>query len=117
MLRGAPTGGFVSALEQASDVQAEVVGKPTRSFFEICLRSLLRDFVREADWTSVAIVGDDVDNDLGGGAIELGLQRILVRTGKYRDGDESKGQGKKPQCFDKFADVVDYVLADRDVTS
>ena len=31
----------------------------------------------------VAIVGDDIDSDVGGGQAS-GLQGILVRTGKYR---------------------------------
>lgn len=102
----------MSAFEQACNVQAEVVGKPSRSFFEICLRSLEQDGITASDWSEVGIVGDDVTNDLGGGALELGLQRFLVRTGKYRQGDEAKVQqdGKQPLCFDTFADVVDYVL-------
>lgn len=49
-------GGFIAALEQATGVKAEVVGKPTRSFFEICLRSLERDGVTNEDWKDVAMV-------------------------------------------------------------
>ena len=104
-------GGFVSALEQACDVQAEVVGKPSRSFFEICLRSLENERINQADWSQVGIVGDDVHNDLGGGAVELGLQRFLVKTGKYREGDETKASaGESIHCFGTFANVVDHVL-------
>ena len=32
---------------------------------------------------NVAIVGDDIDSDIGGGQ-EAGLTGILVQTGKYR---------------------------------
>lgn len=67
------------ALEYAAGVKAEVVGKPTRAFFELALGRLREGEagdkgIRDED---VAIVGDDVENDLGAGARELGLQRIL----------------------------------------
>ena len=35
------------------------------------------------------MIGDDAEADVGG-AIRAGLAGILVRTGKYRPGDESK---------------------------
>ncbi|BEI82087.1 hypothetical protein CcaverHIS002_0212470 [Cutaneotrichosporon cavernicola] len=101
-------GPYVAALEYASGVRAEVVGKPTRAFFELAL-ARLREIGRAEDG-EVAIVGDDVDNDLGGGARELGLQRILVRTGKYRPGAE-EGSHPPDRVYDSFADYVDAILA------
>ena len=69
-------GPFVSALESAADVQAIVVGKPTRTFFELVINSL--DLPEDLETTGrVVIIGDDVEADLGGGAIELGLWRVL----------------------------------------
>ena len=35
------------------------------------------------------MIGNDVDSDVNG-AIDAGLAGILVRTGKYRAGDESR---------------------------
>ncbi|BEJ12785.1 hypothetical protein CspHIS471_0212450 [Cutaneotrichosporon sp. HIS471] len=101
-------GPYVAALEYASGVRAEVVGKPTRAFFELAL-ARLREMEAVEDG-EVAIVGDDVDNDLGGGARELGLQRILVRTGKYRPGAEA-GSHPPDGVYDSFADYVDAILA------
>ena len=46
----------MSALEEATGAKAEVVGKPTRAFFEVALRSLERDGITEADWKDVAVV-------------------------------------------------------------
>lgn len=69
-------GPFVSALEYAADVQAIVVGKPTRTFFELVISSLDLPEDTEA-FGKVAIIGDDVEADLGGGAVELGLWRVL----------------------------------------
>lgn len=68
-------GAYVAALEAAAGTSAEVVGKPTRAFFELALERLRAQ--RALDAAEVAIVGDDVRNDLGQGAAELGLQRIL----------------------------------------
>lgn len=129
------TGAFITALEQACDIKAEVVGKPTRSFFEVCLRSLEAQGIQESDWPNVAMVsdrvtlsvarfaaqslalclmqiGDDYRNDLGEGVQELKLRRYLVRTGKYREGDETRLEEGPAACFDTFADVVDAILGD-----
>lgn len=65
-------GPFVAALERATDREAEVLGKPSRGFFETVIESLESD--REG---RIAVIGDDVETDLGGGAIELCLWRIL----------------------------------------
>ena len=56
----------------------------------------------------MAIVGDDVVNDLGHGAQELRLKRILVKTGKYRHGVED-GHGVDG-VYDDFAAFVDDVV-------
>ena len=69
-------GPFASALESAADVQATVVGKPTRTFFQLVISSL--DFPESKEIPGkIAIIGDDAEADLGGGAIELGLWRVL----------------------------------------
>ena len=92
-------GPFVHALEDAARTSATVVGKPTRAFFETVLRDLDRDLEgvsnpcdlpRDHDhdhdhgsgqpphrWEGIAVIGDDVLADLGEGAIELGLWRVL----------------------------------------
>ena len=69
-------GPFVTALECAADVQATVVGKPTRTFFQLVISSLDLPSNTETDG-KIAIIGDDVEADLGEGAIELGLWRVL----------------------------------------
>lgn len=75
-------GPFVAALEYASGVEAEVIGKPACSFFEGARATL------DCAPAQVVMVGDDVDTDVCG-AIRAGMQGILVGTGKYRSGDES----------------------------
>lgn len=70
-------GAFVSALEYASQKEAIVIGKPSPEFFKSALTEM--DLPPE----QVAIVGDDIDSDIGGGQ-RAGLTGVLVKTGKYR---------------------------------
>ncbi|UEC43734.1 MAG: Haloacid dehalogenase [Methanothrix sp.] len=71
-------GPFVAALEYATGAVAEVVGKPSRDFFEIALADL-RALPEET-----AMIGDDIITDVGG-AQKAEMTGILVRTGKYRE--------------------------------
>ena len=70
-------GPFVQALEFATGKKATIMGKPSRTFFELAIS----DIGIPAD--QVAMIGDDILTDIGG-ARETGMQGILVRTGKYR---------------------------------
>lgn len=71
-------GGFVVALEYCSGVEATLMGKPSPDFFQIALQDM------GLNAGEAAIVGDDIDSDIGGGQ-KAGLTGILVKTGKYRD--------------------------------
>ena len=71
-------GPFVAAIEYASGMQAEVLGKPSKTFFQLICQSL------GCEPEAALMVGDDVESDIGG-AQAAGLQTALVRTGKYRE--------------------------------
>jgi phospholysine phosphohistidine inorganic pyrophosphate phosphatase len=95
-------GPFVSALEYATGREAEVVGKPSDAFFELALSELGVGADR------AAMVGDDVEADVGG-AMEAGLAGILVRTGKYRE-DLVRKSGIEPTAtVDSIADVPELI--------
>jgi len=81
-------GAFVAALEYGASVTAEVVGKPSPTFFELALR----DMGLAAD--RVLVVGDDVASDGRGGA-SAGCRTALVRTGKFR-GSAAELSGFEP---------------------
>lgn len=81
-------GPFVAAIEYATGREALVVGKPSAAFFELILADL------GADPDEAAMVGDDVETDVGG-AMRAGLGGILVRTGKYRE-DFVRASGIEP---------------------
>ena len=75
-------GPFVAALEYATGQQAITLGKPDPRFF----LDAVKDLGLRPD--EVAVVGDDAETDVRA-AMRAGLKGILVRTGKYRDGDEA----------------------------
>jgi ribonucleotide monophosphatase NagD (HAD superfamily) len=60
------------------------------------------------DADRVAMVGDDMVNDILG-AQAAGLTGILVRTGKYRDGDEDHSEGRPDHVLPSFADVPGFL--------
>lgn len=71
-------GAFVTGIEYATGKRATIMGKPSPAFFNIALHEL------GVAAHEVAIVGDDIDSDIGGGQ-EAGIRGILVETGKYRE--------------------------------
>ncbi|EAU82267.1 haloacid dehalogenase-like hydrolase domain-containing protein 2 [Coprinopsis cinerea okayama7 len=106
-------GPFVTALEHASGSKAHVVGKPTRAFFELVIRDFGPSELSPGEDSEgkIAVIGDDVEADLGEGALELGLWRVLVKTGKYRPGDEKRpGTIPPDEVFNSFADFIDDLL-------
>ena len=95
-------GPFVAALEYATGQEAYVVGKPTRGFFAQVLDDL------GVAPQSAVMVGDDIESDIGG-ALDAGLQAVLVRTGKFRE-DRVRASGIHPTAvIDSIADLPGLV--------
>lgn len=95
-------GPFVQALEFATGKTATVVGKPSKTFFELALR----DMGLRAD--QVAMIGDDILTDIGG-AHTMGMQGILVRTGKYRKDAMDNAVIKPDFVIDSIAQLRDIL--------
>jgi HAD superfamily hydrolase (TIGR01458 family) len=93
-------GPFLKALEYAADVQGTVLGKPSADFF----RGAVSDMGLKPD--QVLMVGDDAEADVQG-ALDAGLQACLVKTGKYRPGDEQRLDLQRAKVFDDLGAVVD----------
>ncbi len=70
-------GAFVAGLEYAADVEAVLIGKPSPSYFTAALEAL------DADPDRAWMVGDDLESDIAG-AHAMGINTVLVRTGKFR---------------------------------
>jgi len=95
-------GPFITAIEYAADTEAVIVGKPSRAFFE----QVLADVGCQPG--EAIMIGDDVQGDVEG-ALQAGLQACLVKTGKYRPGDESRIGGRF-MVAESIADAVERLL-------
>lgn len=71
------SGPFVRALEVATGKEAVIIGKPEQTFFEQALRVL------GTDKMETIMVGDDIENDVGG-AQRAGMRGVLVCSGKHK---------------------------------
>jgi len=107
-------GPFVSALEMAAGVEAVVMGKPSKEFFDSALFG-------DVPPSETVVVGDDVLTDVVGGIKNANIgYGVLVRTGKYRPGDEDalvnavnlyeSGDARTTICCDSIVEAVDYIL-------
>uniref|UniRef100_A0A0G4FYV7 Uncharacterized protein n=1 Tax=Chromera velia CCMP2878 TaxID=1169474 RepID=A0A0G4FYV7_9ALVE len=99
-------GALVSGLEFSTGKKAEVVGKPSRAFFDAAIlraEAVMKQRFGDSDEREgggpesslavdrkrVVMIGDDARDDVKG-AIAAGLNGLLVRTGKYREGEEKR---------------------------
>jgi HAD superfamily hydrolase (TIGR01458 family) len=99
-------GPFVAALEFAANRKAVLFGKPSADFFNTAVDNL------HCRAGQVAMIGDDAEADVEG-AITSGLKGILVRTGKYRPGDESKLGSRPSYIAENLDDATRWILAHR----
>ncbi|CAG9530110.1 unnamed protein product [Cercopithifilaria johnstoni] len=97
-------GPFVEALEYAADVESQVVGKPERAFFLTALANTDKSLIPQ----QAVMIGDDVRDDVLG-AINVGMRAILVKTGKYSEGDELKIPEASRNCVESFVEAVDLI--------
>lgn len=76
-------GAYIAALEAATRRSADqtiVCGKPSKTFLQLCIDDIREERQAEGfgeDSEKTIIIGDDIEADLGGGSIELGLDRVL----------------------------------------
>jgi HAD superfamily hydrolase (TIGR01458 family) len=95
-------GAYIAGLEEAADTKATICGKPEQAYFDSALAMLGVSADR------AAMVGDDIVNDILG-AQAAGLTGILVRTGKYREGDEDRRGERPDHVLPSFADVPAFL--------
>lgn len=88
---------FVMALSHAANVDPLVMGKPVLSFYQAAIEIL------GEPTNNIVMVGDDIRGDIEG-AQQAGLRAVLVRTGKFREGDLELGI--RPDVV--LASVVDF---------
>jgi len=96
------TGPFVAALEYATGKKAYLMGKPSRQFFQLALSDL------GIEPQDAAMIGDDILTDVHG-AKEMGMQGILVKTGKFREEDLKSCIVKPDMLLESLADLADHL--------
>jgi HAD superfamily hydrolase (TIGR01458 family) len=100
------SGGYILGLEKASGVQATVVGKPARSFYELALSALGRSA------SQAVMVGDDIEADIQG-AKDAGLTAVLLRTGKFRVADLARSPTLPDAVLDSIVELPGWLAARR----
>ncbi len=106
-LNAISVGSFVKTLEFSSDLKPILIGKPSPLFFQSGM-----DVLGEGiETTNCAMIGDDVRDDVMGG-MALGMAGVLVKTGKYKDGDENEFEKCKKQFNSPFwiCDSFDHAV-------
>nr|XP_032818505.1 phospholysine phosphohistidine inorganic pyrophosphate phosphatase isoform X2 [Petromyzon marinus] len=98
-------GAYMKALEYACDVEAEVVGKPSKSFFMAAVNDM------GLTPSQVLMIGDDIVNDVGGAQL-CGISALQVRTGKFMPSDEHHPSVKADGVVDNLANAVDLLLSE-----
>lgn len=96
-------GAFVTALEYAADTRAIITGKPDAEFFLAAVKDM------NTTASTTLMIGDDVEADVNG-AIDAGLKAMLVKTGKYRTGDENYIKTETANCVQDFNHAIDWVI-------
>mmetsp|Transcript_100213 Transcript_100213/g.287897 ORF Transcript_100213/g.287897 Transcript_100213/m.287897 type:complete len:151 (+) Transcript_100213:979-1431(+) len=112
-------GPFVAALEFATGRSAILAGKPSSDFFMAAVRDAAGDGERNAaapppespeHLSRCVMIGDDAHDDVLG-AMDVGMQAILLRTGKYRQGDECRLPRRPLFVAEDIAQAVDFLSA------
>lgn len=95
------SGAYVTGLEFATGVRAQIVGKPAPAFFSIAVEALRADATAAGGRlrrSEIAMVGDDIRTDVLAGQ-RAGLRGVFVLTGKHKldDLDRRPGHGRGGQ--------------------
>ena len=93
-------GAFVEALRFSSGAEPILMGKPAPAFFQSAAASM------GLGLADVAMIGDDAEADVSG-ALEAGAgMATLVKTGKYRQGDEERAALRPTTVVAGISEVV-----------
>lgn len=109
-------GTFLVGLEAALGRRARIVGKPSPAFFRAAISRLSGEAAARGERpirrAELAMVGDDVGSDIGGGR-RAGLRTVFVRTGKHGHAElaAAAGKGRGAYAPDAVAPSIAEVVA------
>jgi HAD superfamily hydrolase (TIGR01458 family) len=93
---------FVAGLEYVTGKPAEVMGKPSKEFFQQVLASA------NCEAEHAFLIGDDIDSDIAGAKV-VGMTTALVKTGKYRDAYTQTSAIKPAVILDSVANLAAWL--------
>ena len=98
-------GPLAAFLAYAAEREVQVLGKPSKLLFDaIAAESGLAT-------GCLLMVGDDAEFDVSA-SVGLGLHGVLVRTGRYRPGDEARVSPPPTDTIDSLADLPRWLGLD-----
>lgn len=86
-------GAILAMIEYAAGVKSEVVGKPSKLFYEYAL-SLIQKQDNSLSFSDIQMISDDAIGDLAG-AKDLGIATSLVLSGKCKSKEEVRSVALK----------------------
>ena len=98
-------GPLAALLAYAAEKEIHIFGKPS----ELLFQTLAKESELELD--QLVMVGDDAEFDVAA-TVALGLRGVLVRTGKYRPGDEDRVSPSPSAVIDSIADLPRWLGID-----
>ena len=95
-------GPLAAFFSYASGVGAETLGKPSPLLYDAIARE------SGVERSEIVMVGDDAEFDVSA-SVALGMRGVLVRTGKYREGDEARVTPAPSALLRSVADVPEWL--------
>jgi HAD superfamily hydrolase (TIGR01458 family) len=95
-------GPVAAFLQYASHAEAQVLGKPSRLLFETLAREV------GVELKQLVMVGDDAEVDVAQ-CIALGLRGVLIRSGKFRPGDETRYDPRPSAILTNLAELPGWL--------
>lgn len=95
-------GGVAALLAYCGGREPETLGKPSPLLFDTIAREA--GVARE----EIVMVGDDAEIDVAA-SVALGMRGVLVRTGKYRSGDEVKTTPHPSGIIASIGELADHL--------
>ncbi|XP_023170253.1 haloacid dehalogenase-like hydrolase domain-containing protein 2 [Drosophila hydei] len=95
-------GCFVKGLEYATDKMATIIGKPNQFFFKSAIPEGMQPH-------ECVMIGDDANDDIAG-AMQAGMQGILVKTGKFLPEVAASISPPPTAVVKNFGEAVDWIL-------
>jgi HAD superfamily hydrolase (TIGR01458 family) len=96
-------GAWVAMLEFAANKKGQIIGKPSPHFFALALNDL------GLPPKNVIMIGDDVESDIGG-AHRMGINGVLVKTGKFLPVDLNREDIRPWKTIKSIGDLPDIFM-------